>query len=66
VKEEKTIVIHGVPLETMKHPRVSSGARKIVESVTVAGERQIVDTGVKIDLATGTVSLAGPRWWLSE
>ena len=32
----------------------------------VAGEMQPAETGVRIDLANGAVSLAGKNWWLSE
>jgi hypothetical protein len=63
----KTMVVHGVPLNTMNinvTDKAAMGA--LAEPFIVAGERQPAGTAVRIDLEGGTVSLAGAGWWLSE
>ncbi|MBI5260213.1 MAG: hypothetical protein HY852_00150 [Bradyrhizobium sp.] len=63
----QTIVVHGVRLNSM-NVRFSEQAAfgEAAEPFVVAGEQQPAGTAVKIDLLDGTVSLAGPKWWLSE
>ncbi|MBI5260214.1 MAG: hypothetical protein HY852_00155 [Bradyrhizobium sp.] len=66
-KGGQTIVVYGVVLGTM-YVRFSGQAvfGKTSQSTVVAGEQQPAGTAVKIDLLTGAVSLAGPKWCLSE
>jgi hypothetical protein len=64
---ENMIVVRGVGLRTM-NILISDGAAlgELAEPFVVAGEQHGVGVAVRIDLASGVVSLAGPRWWLSE
>jgi hypothetical protein len=62
-----TMIVHGVPLNSMNlFVRSDHVVASLKEPFLVAGEMQPADTGVRIDLATGDVSLAGKNWWLAN
>jgi hypothetical protein len=75
----QTIVVRGVPLTSMLYVDVDgypfaaslyvSGndvVAALAEPFVVAGEMQPADTGVRIDLTTGDISLAGKNWWRTQ
>jgi hypothetical protein len=63
----QTIVVRGVPLNTMSlYVRGDQVVAALAAPFMVAGEMQSAETGVRIDLANGAISLAGKNWWLSE
>jgi len=63
----QTIVVRGVPLNSMNlYVRGDQVVAALATPFMVAGEMQPAETGVRIDLANGAVSLAGKNWWLSE
>lgn len=63
----QTIVVHGVPLNSMNfYVRRDGVVAALAEPILVEGEMQLVGTGVRVDLSSGAVSLAGKNWWLSE
>jgi hypothetical protein len=63
----QTIVVRGVPLNSMNlYVRGDQVVAALAESFMVGGEMRPAETGVRIDLASGAVSLAGKNWWLSE
>jgi hypothetical protein len=63
----QTIVVRGVPLNSMSlYVRGDQVIAALAEPLMVAGEMRPAETGVRIDLASGAISLAGKNWWLSE
>jgi hypothetical protein len=63
----QTIVVRGVPLNSMNfYLRGDQVVAPLAEAFMVAGETRPADTGVRIDLSTGAVSLASKNRWLSE
>jgi hypothetical protein len=63
----QTIVVRGVPLDSMNlYVRGDQVVAALAVPYTVAGELRPAQTGVRIDLSTGGVALAGKNWWLSE
>jgi hypothetical protein len=63
----QTIVIRGVPLNSMNfYVRRDAVVAALAEPFLVEGEMQPVETGVRVDLSSGAVSLAGENWWLPE
>jgi hypothetical protein len=63
----QTIVVRGVPLNSMNfYVRGDQVVAALADSFMVGGEMRPAETGVRIDLANGAISLAGKNWWLSE
>ncbi|HEY6254900.1 MAG TPA: hypothetical protein VIY51_03815 [Xanthobacteraceae bacterium] len=63
----QAIVVRGVPLNSMNfYVRGDQVVAGLAEPFMVAGEMRPAETGIRIDLPTGGVSLAGKNWWLSE
>jgi hypothetical protein len=63
----QTIVVRGVPLNTMNfYVRRDGVVAALAGPCLVDGEMQPVGTGVRVDLSSGAVSLAGKNWWLPE
>jgi len=63
----QTIVVRGVPLNSMHfYLRGDQVVASLAEPFAVAGETRPAETGVRIDLSTGAISLASKNWWLSE
>lgn len=62
----QTIVVRGVPLNSMNFfMRGDQVVAALAEPFMVAGAMQGAGTGVRVDLPSGEVSLAGKNWWLS-
>jgi hypothetical protein len=63
----QTIVVRGAPLNSMNlHVRGDQVVATLAAPFMVAGEMRPAETGVRIDLPTGAISLAAKNWWLSE
>jgi hypothetical protein len=62
----QTIVVRGAPLNSMNRYGRGDQVVALAAPFMVAGEMRPAETGVRIDLATGGISLAGKNWWLSE
>jgi hypothetical protein len=63
----QTIVVRGVPLNSMNfYVRGDKVVAALADPSTVEGEMRPAGTGVRIDLSSGDVALAGKNWWLSE
>jgi hypothetical protein len=63
----QTIVVRGVPLNSMNvYLRGDQVVASLAEPFMVAGEMRPAETGIRIDLSTGAISLASKNWWLSE
>jgi hypothetical protein len=64
----QTIMVRGVPLSSMNLYLRDTGTVVAALAVPfmVAGEMQPAGTGVRTDLITGEVSLAGKNWWLRD
>jgi hypothetical protein len=64
----QTIMVRGVPLSSMNlYLRdTETVVAALAVPFMVAGEMRPAGTGVRTDLTTGEVSLAGKNWWLLD
>jgi hypothetical protein len=63
----QTIVVRGVPLNSMNFfLRGDQVVAALAQPFAIEGKMQTAETGVRIDLASGAVTVAGGNWWLSE
>ena len=63
----QTIVVHGVPLNSMNFfLRDGKAVAALAEAYRVGEELLPEETGVEIDLASGEIAPASKTWWLAK
>jgi hypothetical protein len=64
---DQTIIVRGVPLNSMNFcVRRDGVVAALAEPFLVEGEMRPAGTGVRVDLSSSAVLLAGKNWWLQE